>query len=134
VGRRRRVGRTTASIGAARAGGAVGCADGVKRGWALGAAGTVDDTCEAAPVYLAAALFDEQMESPTVRVEVSGGTVGTDIPLVPGGAQHMRVMRHWISLQQHEHLVAWSTQDAALVQLGDISAAICAIPLHYAGP
>ncbi len=65
--------------------------------------------------------FPFAMESPTVRVEVSGGTVGTDIPSVPGGAQHMRVMRHWISLQQHEHLVAWSTQDAALVQLGDIA-------------
>jgi hypothetical protein len=65
--------------------------------------------------------FPFAMDSPIVRVEVSGGVVGTGLPHVPGGAAHMRAMRRWISLQQDEHIVAWSTQDAALVQIGDIA-------------
>jgi len=65
--------------------------------------------------------FPFAMDAPTVRVEVSGGVVGTGIPSVPGGAAHMRAMRRWISLEQDGQVVAWSTQDAALVQVGDIA-------------
>jgi hypothetical protein len=65
--------------------------------------------------------FPFAMEAPTVRVDVSGGVVGTGIPYVPGGAAHMRAMRRWVSLEEDHHVFAWSTQDAALVQIGDIA-------------
>jgi hypothetical protein len=65
--------------------------------------------------------FPFAMDAPTVRVEVSGGVVGTGIPYVPGGAAHMRAMRRWISLEQDGYAAVWSTQDAALVQVGDIA-------------
>jgi Glycosyl hydrolases family 38 N-terminal domain/Glycosyl hydrolases family 38 C-terminal domain len=65
--------------------------------------------------------FPFAMDSPTLRIEVSGGVVGTGIPYVPGGAAHMRAMRRWISLEQDGQAVAWSTQDAPLVQVGDIA-------------
>jgi hypothetical protein len=65
--------------------------------------------------------FPFAMDAPTLRVEVSGGLVGTGIPHVPGGAAHMRAMRRWISLEQDGQAVALSTQDAPLVQLGDIA-------------
>jgi Glycosyl hydrolases family 38 N-terminal domain len=65
--------------------------------------------------------FPFAMDNPTVRIEVSGSVVGTDIPHVPGGAAHMRAMRRWLSLEQDGQGVAWSTQDAPLLQVGDIA-------------
>src|SRR5207244_730895 len=51
--------------------------------------------------------FPFAMDAPSVRVEVSGGVVGTGIPSVPGGAAHMRAMRRWISLDQDGQAVTW---------------------------
>lgn len=65
--------------------------------------------------------FPFAFADPTVRVEATGGVVGTDIPAVPGGAHYMRAMRRWISMESDGQAVAWSTQDAALVQLRQIS-------------
>jgi Glycosyl hydrolases family 38 N-terminal domain/Glycosyl hydrolases family 38 C-terminal domain len=65
--------------------------------------------------------FPFAMDSPSLHIEVSGGVVGTGIPSVPGGAAHMRAMRRWISLEQDGEAIAWSTQDAPLVQVGEIA-------------
>src|SRR4029453_8683964 len=64
--------------------------------------------------------FPFAVADPVVRVEAAGGVVGTGIEEVPGGAKHMRAIRRWVSLADDEVAIAWTTQDAALVQLGDI--------------
>jgi hypothetical protein len=64
--------------------------------------------------------FPFAVADPVVRVEAAGGVVGTGLSQVPGGATHMRAIRRWVSLADDEVAIAWTTQDAALVQLGDI--------------
>lgn len=64
--------------------------------------------------------FPFAVTDPEVRVEAAGGVVGTGLDQVPGGAQHMRAIRRWVSMTDDSVAVAWTTQDAALVQLGDI--------------
>ncbi|MGI5215922.1 hypothetical protein [Plantactinospora sp. CA-290183] len=65
--------------------------------------------------------FPFALTDPVVRVEATGGVVGTGIPAVPGGAAHMRAIRRWVSLHQDGFGVAWSTQDAPLIQLAEIA-------------
>ncbi|MEU8486681.1 glycoside hydrolase family 38 C-terminal domain-containing protein [Streptomyces sp. NPDC048641] len=65
--------------------------------------------------------FPFAFETPTVRMEASGGVTGTGLPVVPGSALHMRAVRRWISLQEGDLAVAWATQDAPLVQFGNIA-------------
>jgi hypothetical protein len=59
--------------------------------------------------------------SPRIRTETTGGVLGTDLPVVPGSATHMRAVRRWVTLDDADGTVAWATHDAALVQLGRIS-------------
>ncbi|WP_435175825.1 alpha-mannosidase [Actinacidiphila sp. bgisy145] len=65
--------------------------------------------------------FPFALTDPVVRMESSGGTVGTDLPLVPGSARHMRAIRRWVSLAQGGTAVGWATHDAPLVQHGNIA-------------
>ncbi|MCX5536975.1 alpha-mannosidase [Streptomyces sp. NBC_00006] len=65
--------------------------------------------------------FPFAFETPTVRMEASGGATGTDLPVVPGSALHMRAVRRWITLQEDGLAVGWATQDAPLVQFGNIA-------------
>ncbi|ONK09903.1 glycoside hydrolase family 38 C-terminal domain-containing protein [Streptomyces sp. MP131-18] len=59
--------------------------------------------------------------SPRVRMEASGGATGSGLPVVPGSARHMRAVRRWVTLEEDGLTVAWSTQDAPLVQFGNIA-------------
>ncbi|REE65588.1 glycosyl hydrolase family 38 [Streptomyces sp. 3212.3] len=59
--------------------------------------------------------------TPTVRMEASGGATGNGLPVVPGSALHMRAVRRWITLREDEFTVAWASQDAPLVQFGNIA-------------
>jgi hypothetical protein len=65
--------------------------------------------------------FPFALDAPAVRMETSGGAVGTGLPLVPGSAQHMRAIRRWTTLAQGGTTVAWATHDAPLVQHGNIA-------------
>ncbi|KRV49050.1 alpha-mannosidase [Wenjunlia vitaminophila] len=65
--------------------------------------------------------FPFAFDAPTVRMEASGGVTGSGLPVVPGSALHMRAVRRWVTLEQDDLTVAWSTQDAPLVQFGNIA-------------
>ncbi|WP_432936808.1 alpha-mannosidase [Kribbella sp. CA-253562] len=65
--------------------------------------------------------FPFATDNPRIRTETTGGVLGTDLPVVPGSATHMRAVRRWVTLDDTDGTVAWATHDAALVQLGRIS-------------
>ncbi|MGW0483185.1 glycoside hydrolase family 38 N-terminal domain-containing protein [Nonomuraea sp. NPDC003214] len=52
--------------------------------------------------------------------ELTGGVGGPDVPRVPGSAEYMLPIRHWIAFEDPELTVAWATLEAPLVQLGTI--------------
>ncbi|NGN67369.1 alpha-mannosidase [Streptomyces sp. A7024] len=65
--------------------------------------------------------FPFALEDPAVRMEASGGATGSGLPVVPGSALHMRAVRRWVTAAEDGFQVAWSTQDAPLVQFGNIA-------------
>ncbi|RAJ59057.1 glycosyl hydrolase family 38 [Streptomyces sp. Amel2xB2] len=65
--------------------------------------------------------FPFAFDDPEVRMEASGGVTGSGLPVVPGSALHMRAVRRWITLAEDDCTVAWVTQDAPLVQFGNIA-------------
>ncbi|MEU6819091.1 glycoside hydrolase family 38 C-terminal domain-containing protein [Streptomyces atriruber] len=65
--------------------------------------------------------FPFAFDDPVVRMEASGGATGSGLPVVPGSALHMRAVRRWVTLADDDLTVAWSTQDAPLVQFGNIA-------------
>ena len=69
--------------------------------------------------------FPFAMRDPSVRVDVTGGIVGTGIASIPGAATHVRAMRDWVSLEEDGLAVAWATRDVPLVHVGGL-------PLPYA--
>ncbi|MGP3933353.1 glycoside hydrolase family 38 N-terminal domain-containing protein [Nonomuraea sp. KM88] len=52
--------------------------------------------------------------------ELTGGVGGPDVPRVPGSAEYMLPIRHWIAFEDSELTIAWATLEAPLVQLGTI--------------
>ncbi|OIJ90438.1 glycoside hydrolase family 38 C-terminal domain-containing protein [Streptomyces colonosanans] len=66
-------------------------------------------------------VFPFAFDEPVVRMEASGGATGTGLPVIPGSARHMRALRRWMTVEQDGLTVAWSTQDAPLVQFGNIA-------------
>ncbi|MEU6711053.1 hypothetical protein ABZ897_06190 [Nonomuraea sp. NPDC046802] len=52
--------------------------------------------------------------------ELTGGVGGPDVPRVPGSAEYMLPIRHWIAFEDPELTIAWATLEAPLVQLGTI--------------
>lgn len=65
--------------------------------------------------------FPFAMTAPTVRMEATAGVVGTDLPVIPGSAKHMRAIRRWATLAENGRRVGWATHDAPLVQHGTIA-------------
>lgn len=65
--------------------------------------------------------FPFAFDEPEVRMEASGGVTGSGLPVVPGSALHMRAVRRWITLAEDDCTIAWATQDAPLVQFGNIA-------------
>jgi hypothetical protein len=65
--------------------------------------------------------FPFASDDPIVHFEVSGGVTGDGIAHIPGAPQHMRAIRNWVSIQDHDDVVVWSTKDAPLVQVGSIA-------------
>ncbi len=64
--------------------------------------------------------FPFRMRDPVVRVDVTGGIVGSGIAAIPGSAPHARAMRDWISLEEDGLAIAWATRDVPLVHLGGL--------------
>lgn len=66
--------------------------------------------------------FPFALSEPEVRYDITGGVTGDGLPHVPGAPQHMRAIRHWVSLDSAEDgSVAWVTRNAPLVETGAIA-------------
>ncbi|SEP74730.1 glycoside hydrolase family 38 N-terminal domain-containing protein [Microlunatus flavus] len=55
--------------------------------------------------------------APGVLEESAGGLTGPDVPQVPGGAEYMRAIRHFVSVQDGEAAAGWATAEVPLVEL-----------------
>jgi hypothetical protein len=55
-----------------------------------------------------------------VAWELTGGVGGGGAPRVPGAAEHLTPIRHWVAYADDELTVAWATLQAPLVMLGDL--------------
>ena len=74
-------------------------------------------TPEKESVYFA---FPFDVRDPTIDYEITGGIDSPDEPHVPGSADHMRAIRHWVGLENEKVRLAWATMEAPLVQFGNI--------------
>lgn len=72
--------------------------------------------------------FPFAVAEPTVRFEVSGSVAGNDLVAVPGGASYMHTVRDWVALHGGGRAATLVTQDAALVQIGDIALPFAPFP------
>jgi hypothetical protein len=69
-------------------------------------------------VYFA---FPFSGDDPRITFEITGGTAGPDSPHVPGSAHHFRAIGHWATVEASgAPVVAWATNQAPLVQVGNI--------------
>ena len=59
-------------------------------------------------------VFPFTVPGERIRYELTGGTGGR--ARVPGGAEHMHAIRHWVELDD----LSWATLEAPLIQLGNI--------------
>ena len=78
--------------------------------------------------------FPFALENPITRVELSGGMSGSDLPLFPGSALHMRAARRWVSFEDKEISVALAIQDAPLIQLGGVALPYAPFPPTMGDP
>jgi hypothetical protein len=67
--------------------------------------------------YLA---FGFQIPPAGLRAEITGGVYQPDAPRVPGSAEHMRAIRHWVRMQDADTSISWATLEAPLTQIGNI--------------
>jgi Glycosyl hydrolases family 38 N-terminal domain/Glycosyl hydrolases family 38 C-terminal domain len=74
-------------------------------------------TPEKESVYFA---FPFDVRDPSLHYEITGGIDSPDVPHVPGSADHMRAIRHWVGLENEKIRLAWATMEAPLVQFGNI--------------
>ena len=72
--------------------------------------------------------FPFAVTAPTVRYEVAGAVAGSGIETVPGGADYMHTVREWVALIEDDAAIALVTQDAPLVQIGDIALPFAPFP------
>jgi len=52
--------------------------------------------------------------------ELTGGVGGPAAPTVPGAADHMQPIRHWVEFDDGELGIGWATLEAPLVMFGDL--------------
>jgi hypothetical protein len=74
-------------------------------------------TPEKESVYFA---FPFAIRDPSFHYEITGGVDSSGAPHIPGSADHMRAIRHWVGLENESVRLAWATMEAPLVQLGNI--------------
>lgn len=78
--------------------------------------------------------FPFAIDNSIARVEISGGMIGTGLPLVPGSALHMRAARRWVSFEDKDLAVALAIHDAPLIQMGGISLPYAPFPQTMGEP
>jgi hypothetical protein len=78
--------------------------------------------------------FPFAFENPTSRIELSGGMTGSDLPLVPGSALHMRAVRRWVSFEEGGVGAALVIQDAPLIQMGGVALPYAPFPQTMGDP
>jgi hypothetical protein len=64
--------------------------------------------------------FPFNVAEPEVAYEITGGTGSPSGPRVPGSANHMRAIRHWVTLKTPNTVIGWATLEAPLIQLGNL--------------
>ena len=64
--------------------------------------------------------FPFAADASSLRYEITGGTGSPTSPYVPGSARHMRAIRHWASLSTGLSKIVWVTNEAPLVQFGNL--------------
>lgn len=65
--------------------------------------------------------FPFAADQPEVLEESAGGLTGPGQAQVPGGAEYMRAIRHFVSLQDGEAAIGWATAEAPLIEIGTLS-------------
>jgi glycosyl hydrolase family 38 len=75
------------------------------------------DEEEKESAYLA---FPFQAAPSGLRAEITGGVYQPGAPRVPGSAEHMRAIRHWVRLAEPATSISWATLEAPLTQVGNI--------------
>lgn len=65
--------------------------------------------------------FPFASKEPTVVEESAGGLTGPGLEQVPGGAEYMRAIRHFVGLQDRDGAVGWATAEAPLIQVGNLA-------------
>jgi hypothetical protein len=78
--------------------------------------------------------FPFAFDNPITRIEITGGMTGTDLPLVPGSALHMRAARRWVSYEDENCVAALAIIDAPLIQLGGIALPYAPFPQTMGDP
>jgi hypothetical protein len=68
-----------------------------------------------------------------LRAEITGGVYHPAAPLVPGSAEHMRAIRHWVRLGGDHRSISWATLEAPLVQFGNIHLPYAPFPATLEG-
>ncbi|MBA2518619.1 MAG: hypothetical protein H0V24_03050, partial [Chloroflexia bacterium] len=64
--------------------------------------------------------FPFAVNDPDPEYEITGGVTSRGAPHIPGSAQHMLAVRHWVALRDERGAAAWATLEAPLVQFGNI--------------
>ncbi len=67
--------------------------------------------------YLA---FPFNVSGQHLRAEITGGVYTRQAPRIPGAAEHMRAIRHWVRIPDAARSICWASLDAPLVQFGNI--------------
>jgi hypothetical protein len=65
--------------------------------------------------------FPFAVDQPTVLEESAGGLTGPGLDQVPGGAEYMRAIRHFVALQDGDAAIGWATAEAPLIQVGNLA-------------
>ena len=78
--------------------------------------------------------FGGQREHPAAGIpEITGGVYHPAAPRVPGSAEHMRAIRHWVRLGGEDRSITWATLEAPLVQFGNIHLPYAPFPATLEG-
>ena len=65
--------------------------------------------------------FPFASDQPRVLEESAGGLTGPGVEQVPGGAEYMRAIRHFVSLEDADGAIGWATAEAPLIQVGNLA-------------
>ena len=77
--------------------------------------------------------FPFAVAEPEVLQESAGGLTGSGQESVPGGAEYMRAIRHFVSLGDGDQAIGWATAEAPARRDRDDRPAVRAVPVDAAG-